>query len=1017
MFKITVFAVALFHLALVSISHAQNIEGLKARAIGPAVMGGRISAVDAVESNPHIIFIGAASGGVWKTLNGGQTWKPIFDENDTISVGALVINQQNPDIVWVGTGEGNLRNSAMVGRGIYRSLDGGVTWKDLGLKESEHINQIVLDPRDSNTAYVMALGNLWGASEQRGVFKTIDGGESWDKILYVNDSTGGHEMILDRANPDHLIVSMWQFKRSTHDFISGGTGSGLFESFDGGASFTEITEKRGFLKGPLGKIGLAQSKSHPEVIYAMTEAEKSALLKSIDGGKSWTVINDDERIMPRAFYYGDIVVDPADPNRIYKLEVVTNVSDDGGKTFEMLFPDNILHGDHHALWVNPNNPNHMIDGNDGGIAISYDKGKNWDFTANVPLGQFYHIATDNEYPYNIYGGLQDNGSWSGPSEVWEIGGIRNHHWKWWLYMDGFEVLPDPENVSFGYGMGQNGWLMRWNRETGEERIIQPVKTTDQSANLRFNWNAGFAINPHDANIIYLGSQYVHRSMDKGDSWEIISEDLTTNNPDQQKQAESGGLTRDNTGAENYNTISSIVPSGLNENIIWVGTDDGRMHITSDGGESWVDITGNIPRDARGAYINHIEASSYDESVAFVAMNDHRRNNWRPLLYKVENNGKKWNALATEQIDGFTHVIKQDHINPDLLFAGAEFGLHISRDGGKNWVKHISGIPPVAVHDLAIQSQEDDLVIGTHGRGIFIIDDYSILRQDLTFDDEPKIIGITDAQHYQKSAPMGPLRPGFAEYSADNEPYGAVISWSVKKALNTQLIIRDNENTIVRTMEIEGTSGINRIVWDLQTNGYRSYPNRDGDEPSLMGPEVPPGVYRAEIGGSSQRFSVLKDPRYTLDEEDYQVRYDFMKQVFDQHGQLVDLMTEIHITQNTIKTALNNAEEKLKAMDLSDDKRMVLENLKNDLTVNHDILYRFEARLSGKSDVAAMERLSTTVFWGRWLMSSNFGRPTQNDHDRYVTIQSKLDLLKSDVENFYTENAELLFSQISELSKM
>ena len=989
---------------------AQNLDGLEARAIGPAVMGGRISAVDAVENDPRIIYIGAASGGIWKSENGGQTWKSIFDENDTVSVGALTINQQNPDIIWVGTGEGNLRNSAMVGRGVYKSMDGGKTWEDLGLKDSEHINQIILDPRDPNVAYVMALGKLWGAGEERGVFKTTDGGETWQRILFVNNSTGGHEMILDRANPDHLIVSMWQFRRSTHDFTSGGPGSGLYESFDGGKSFNEITAERGFLSAPLGKIGLAQSRSHPNIIYALAEAQRSALLKSEDSGKTWEMINDDDRIMPRAFYYGDIIVDPTDPKRIYKLQVVTNVSDDGGRTFEMLFPDNILHGDHHALWINPNNPNHMIDGNDGGIAISYDKGKNWDFTANIPLGQFYHIAVDDEYPYNIYGGLQDNGSWSGPSEVWEIGGIRNHHWKWWLYMDGFEVRPDPDDASFGYGMGQNGWLMRWNRETGEERIIQPVNTADPTMRLRFNWNAGFAISPADANVIYLGSQYIHRSTDKGDSWQIISEDLTTNNPEQQKQSESGGLTRDNTGAENYNTITSIAPSELDSNIIWVGTDDGRMHVSLTGGEDWIDLTNRVPREARGAYINHIEPSPHDSSIAFVAMNDHRRNSWEPLLYRVEENGNRWERLGPRGIDGFTHVIKQDHVNPDLLFAGAEFGLHISFDGGESWQKYSAGIPPVAVHDLAIQKRENDLVVGTHGRGIFIIDDYSVLRGNLLPTNGTEIVGITDAQQYQKSAPMGPLRPGFAEYSSDNEPYGAVISWLSPRIEDQILVIKDGSGEIIREMTVPAKLGLNRAVWNLQTSGYRPMPDSDGNQPSLMGPEVPPGSYTAEIGESSMAFNVMADPRYDLSEAEYAEKFAFHKQVWDQHGQMVDMMAKLHETREVIETAQSNI--KVRSAGSNND----YSELKSDLDDAYNTIYQLEARLSGKSDVAAMERLTTVVFWGRWLMSSNFEAPTQNNLDRLSIIQGKLDTLKIEIDDFYNNRHDELMNKINQFNQ-
>jgi photosystem II stability/assembly factor-like uncharacterized protein len=992
----------------------QLFNGLKARSIGPSSMGGRITAVEALESNPFVIYVGAASGGVWKSENGGQTWNSIFDENDNISVGALKINQNNPDIIWVGTGEGNVRNSAMVGRGVYKSMDGGNTWKNLGLNNSEHINQIALHPTDPNIAYVMALGKLWGPNEERGVFKTIDGGVSWQKILYVNDRTGGHEMIIDVANSDHLIVSMWQFSRTSYDFTSGGEGSGLYESLDGGKSFSQITNRRGFLSGPLGKIGLSQSLSEPNIIYAMAEAKKSALLKSVDGGKSWKIVNDNDGVMPRPFYFGDIIVDPTDAKRLYKLEVVTNVSDDGGASFTDLFADEILHGDHHALWINPKDPNYMIDGNDGGIAISYDKGKNWDFTANIPLGQFYHISVDNDYPYNIYGGLQDNGSWMGPSEVWEIGGIRNHHWKWWLYMDGFEVLPDPDDSRFGYGMGQNGWLMKWDRVTGQEKIIQPVNTIDPTMSLRFNWNTGFAINPFNANEIYLGSQYIHKSSDKGETWTTISEDLTTDNPDQQNQVSSGGITRDNTGAENYNTISSIAPSTITNGVIWAGTDDGQIHLSRDGGKNWLDISDKIPRKAQGAYINHIEPSSYEDSVAFVAMNDHRRNKWAPLLFRVENYGQKWVDITTSDIDGFTHVIKQDHINPDLLFAGAEFGLHISQDGGKSWFKHIAGIPPVSVHDLAIQSREDDLVIGTHGRGIYIIDDYSLLRETKKTSDEFKIIDITDAQQYQKSAPMGPLRPGFAEYSADNEPYGAVISWTAKEVTNASVTIKDQTGAVIRRFDIHGHKGVNRNVWDLKTDGYRPYPGRNTDAPSLAGPEVPPGIYTATIGENAPvSFKVLKDPRFDMSDDDYAYRYKIVRQGYDQHGQMIYLLAKLHVTKTNIETTIKNIVLKLQDKSIPDNQKEYLINLKKDLDTNYNILCRFEARLSGKRDVLETETLSSIIFRNRWMLTSNFERPSQNNLDRIALIQGKIDTVKRDIDTFYKDHHQALINKIDE----
>ena len=709
-------------------------SGMKARSIGPAGMSGRIGDIEAVVSNSNIIYVGAATGGVWKSTNGGITWKPIFDNQPASSIGAVSVFQANPSIVWIGTGEGNPRNSVGVGNGIYKSLDAGETWKFLGLEKTEKIHRVVLHPTDPNIAYVAALGTTWGENPERGVFKTTDGGKKWQKLLFIDQKTGCADLVMDPTNPNKLFAAMWEHRRWPWFFKSGGPGSGLYLTYDGGENWKKITEKEGLPKGELGRIGVAIARNNPDVVYALVEAEKSALCRSDDGGRNWKIINQSRNVNPRPFYYADLRVDPQNENRIYSLHSRLTVSNDGGKSFERI--RSRVHSDHHALWIHPENGNFMIDGNDGGVAFSYDHGQTWRFVDNLPLAQFYHINIDMEIPYNIYGGMQDNGSWRGPSDAWQIGGIRNFHWEEVGFGDGFATLSDPNDSNIGYCMSQGGYLNRFNRITGERKDIRPP--APDSIELRFNWNAAIAIDPFDPKTVYYGSQFVHKSTDRGDSWTIISPDLTTNDPEKQKQAESGGLTFDVTNAENHCSILTIAPSPLKPGIIWVGTDDGNVQVTQDDGKTWKNVIQNIPRLPDNTWCPHIEASKFDAGTAYAVFEDHQRSNWTTYIYKTENFGKKWESLAKNDPTvpkeknspeqwGFVHVIEQDPVNKNLLYLGTEFGLFISFDDGKNWLKWKHGVPTVPVRALIVHPRDHDLVIGTHGRAAYILDDVRPLR--------------------------------------------------------------------------------------------------------------------------------------------------------------------------------------------------------------------------------------------------------------------------------------------------
>ena len=517
------------------------VKGMQPRSIGPGGMSGRVTAIDVVHSNPEIMYVGTASGGLWKSSSGGVTWHPIFDKEVTASIGAVAIQQSNPSVIWVGTGEGNPRNSLNGGYGIYKSLDGGRSWKSMGLENTRHIHRVVIDPTNPNTVYAAAIGSPWGNHPERGVYKTTDGGNTWNLILHTNTSSGAADLIMDPTNPNKLIAAMWEHKRDPWFFNSGGQGSGLYITHDGGNNWKKITDKEGLPEGELGRIGIAIAPSKPAIIYALIEAKKNALYKSEDGGFSWKMINDKGEIGDRPFYYSEIYVDPQNENRLYSIFTYVNVSQDGGKSFEMLMPaygvSNGVHPDHHAWWIHPENGNFMIDGNDGGMNITYDGGKTWRFIGNLPVAQYYHINTDNEYPYNVYGGMQDNGSWRGPAYVWKAQGIRNSYWQEISFGDGFDVVPDKDDSRYGYTMSQQGNVQRYDHVTGNNYGVKPTHP-DPKVYLRYNWNSAIGQDPFNNSTVYFGSQFVHKSTDKGLTWKIISPDLTTNDPEKQKQSES-----------------------------------------------------------------------------------------------------------------------------------------------------------------------------------------------------------------------------------------------------------------------------------------------------------------------------------------------------------------------------------------------------------------------------------------------------------------------------------------------
>ena len=896
------------------------LAGLKARSIGPAAVSGRIAAIDAVASDPNHIVVGVATGGVWVSRNGGLTWKPVFDDQPVASIGAVAINQLNPDIIWVGTGEGNTRNSTSIGGGLFKSVDGGNTWNRVGLERTERINRIALHPSNPDIAYAAALGTLWGENSERGIFRTTDGGDSWSKILYVDEKTGGTDVKLDPFNPDKVYASMWQHRRWPWFFKSGGPGSGVYISWDGGDNWTRKTEEDGLPAGELGRITFSPSPAQKNRVYALVEAEKSAMVRSDDGGVSWQKVNEEFDIAIRPFYYTEVAADPRDPNRVYNIATLLKVSIDGGKTFTTnpvvacCAASNTIHIDNHAFWINPNDPQHLILGNDGGIAISADRGETWRYVRNLPLSQFYHVAVDDELPYNVYGGLQDNGSWRGPSNVWENGGIRNLHWQEVSFGDGFDTIPQPDNARAGYSMFQGGNLMRWNLDTGELRMIRPAPPSED-VELRFNWDAAIAQDPFDANTIYYGSQFVHKSSDRGATWTTISGDLTSNNPEHQTYKESGGLTPDVTAAENYTTLVAIGPSPLQRGLIWTGSDDGRVHITRDGGENWERIDERARGVNPGAWVPMVTPSPHEAGTAFVVFDDHRRSDMTPYVYKVEDFGRRWTRIA-EGLSGYALSVIQDHVDPDLLFVGTEFGLWFSTDGGGSWTRFTQGLPTVSVMDMAVQRSEEDLVLGTHGRSLYIIDDYSALRglRQADFNSRLSLLSVKPGQQYVVAQTPSTRFTGSGEFRASNEPYGVTLTFMAsgndlahpdkdrerdrKIALRSsgkekddsssdeekiEVTVSDSQGEVIRTFRAEVHQGINRVSWGLVHDGVRPLPGPNAPEPDAdlpAGAQVPPGEYTVtlSLGDDDDKVevstpvTVRADPRLDLTPAQRETQY-------------------------------------------------------------------------------------------------------------------------------------------------
>lgn len=904
------------------IAQDRSFANMEWRPIGPANMGGRVSAVEGVPGDPSTFYIAGADGGLHKTTNGGTTFKEIFLNQKSYSVGAVKLAPSDNNVIYLGSGEGDPRNSVGYGHGMYKSTDGGETWDHIGLKGTERIKRIVVHPDNPDVACVCALGKEWGPNKERGVFKTIDGGKTWKKVLYIDEDTGCSDMDINLSNPRIMYAGMWTFRRLPWRFDGGGKETAVYRSKDGGDSWEKVMN--GFPKKDMARIGVQVAQSDPNIVYVISEFEDAgSLFKSEDRGNSWKMVNDNKNINFRPFYYSDIRVDPTNANTLFSLSGGLYKSTDGGKNFDRIAND--VHGDHQSFWIDPINSKFLISGSDGGYQLSWDEGANWDIINNIELSQFYQMDIDMLDPYNVYGGLQDNGCWVGPSNSLNRAGILKRHWKRLSYGDGYFAVPIPGNEHEVYTNLQGGVPFHVNSNTGVVRSIHPFPKIIGSAGdaiedhkYRFNWDAPLHISPHDPNTVYFGGNVVFKSTNRGHSWDVISPDLTTN--DKNKQRTSGGtIYQDNTAAEFHCSILYIAESPVEAGVIYAGTDDGNLYVTTNGGEDWNNVNQKLPGLPSFSWISKIHASEHDAGTAFVAVDNHRSDDFKPYAYMTTNYGKSWTKIVNGlPIDDYVKVIRQDPSNPNTLVIGMEHGAFISWNKGANWTKINNNLPNVSVRDIRIHPRERDIIVGTHGRGVWILDDAAALL-DLENDKVGDVHAFDIRQVTKWNIYSQIENLGQRTYKASNPKYGANINVLTKAKPNdpVEIKIKDAQGLVVRTIiDSSFTAGINRVNWDLRTDPPLALKNGGGGGwRGPFKPTVAPGNYTADITIGDQTITnaikIKPDPRINLDEDNYEkinTQVSYLTKMLSQTNAMVNDIDGLTDELTNLKTRLEGEDQ-------------------------------------------------------------------------------------------------------------
>jgi photosystem II stability/assembly factor-like uncharacterized protein len=895
--------------------NASTFGTMEARQIGPATMSGRITDIQGVNNDGgKTLYIGTAGGGIWKSTNAGASFKPVFDKY-TQSIGAIAIDQKNPKIVYAGTGESNMRNSVSIGDGLYKTTDGGDNWTKIGLDSTEHISKIVIDPSNSDIVYVAAPGPLWNDSKHRGLYKSTDAGKTWNTILYISEKAGVADLEIDPNNPNVLYATTWEFRRLPYAFNSGGNGSGMYKSADGGKTWKELSN--GLPKKPFGRIALALAPSAPQNLLAIVESENTGLYISADGGETWKEQSATENIRSRPFYFSTLEVDPKDPKRVYRPAFSFAYSTDGGYSYaEASNEGGWVHSDHHALWINPNNTNLLYLGTDGGVYFSLDRGVTWKFCNNLPVGQFYHVSVDTQEPYRIYGGLQDNGSWYAPSAA--PGGVLNGDWKAIYGGDGFWTQPDPFDPNIAYAEYQGGNMYRVNIKNGSSVKIQPQASVGDEK-LRFNWNTPIVIGSNNKKNIYTAAQYLYKSTDRGSNWIKISPDLTTNDKKKQEQEKSGGLSADVTSAENHCTIFTIAESPLDENMIWVGTDDGNLQLTTDGGKTWTNLANNyatagIPRQT---WVSSIEPGMFDKNVVYATFDNHMYGDHATYVAVSNDMGKTWRKMESKEFTGFAHKIREDIVNKNLLFLGTEMGLFTSLDGGKEWFRMKNNIPWYSlVRDIQIQPQTNDLVIATHGRSIIVVENITPMRS-ITPDVAAKDVAFLNDKPITLSLGKyigGGLPNAAGDWSPGNLSTGITpIQYYLKNRPNSiQMEVYDKDGRLVQKLNPSNRKGYNKVIWNQR--GLPPKTAKGGNQMefgAFIAPQVAPGDYtvKMKVNGKeyTQTLKLVHDAsNKDFTPEDRELQYKTGMQLFNMHERLAKLVDSINATQTLLKKHIDSS---------------------------------------------------------------------------------------------------------------